>query len=1213
MLRRDRRVRAWWIAGLIAATACGPQEGHEGAAAGGDPAAVIGTGHYQVENLGRGVVAVKVSNGVYVGWRLLGFEHDPANPSAVSFDVYRDGTRIASVTNSTNYLDTAGTSTSSYTVRAVVNGVAQAPSAAAGVWAQNYLRIPIQPPPGGTIGSPCSDAGTSYTYSANDGSVGDLDGDGEYEIVLKWDPSNAKDNSQSGCTGNVYLDAYRLNGTRLWRIDLGRNIRAGAHYTQFVVYDFDGDGKAEMAVKTAPGTRDGTGAYLRNGPAASDNDSSDYRNASGYVLTGPEYLTVFAGSNGAELATVNFEVGRGTVSSWGDNYGNRVDRFLASAAFVSDAGGGSQGASGRPSILMARGYYTRATVTAWNWRNGQLTRVWTADSNANTAYTGQGAHTMAVADSDGDGAQEIMYGASVIDSNGTRKCSTNLGHGDALHVGAFVPGRGGVQVFMPHEDTTKPSWSVHDGATCQVFQQGPVTGTDTGRGVAGDVFSGSAGGEVWTNNSAGLHSASTGANVGSRPSSANFLVWWDADESRELEDGTSITKYGGGTLLTASGCASNNGTKSTPVLVADLLGDWREEVIWRESNDSALRIYTTTAVTNRRIHTLMHDPQYRMQVSSQQTAYNQPSHPSFAIGSGMAAPPRPDIFAPGQGPTTYTLTIGVDGSGSTNPAPGSYTFAAGTTTTVTATPASGATFTRWSGAATGTSNPVTITMTGNLTLTAVFSTGPTSYTLGVTKAGTGGGTVASSPSGISCGATCSGSFTSGTSVTLTATPEGGSTFGGWSGACTGTGTCIVPMTSARSVTATFEGPTGTAVSINAGGSAAGSFVADGYFSGGSTYSTTRAIDTSLVSGTVPPQAVFQSERYGEFTYTIPGRTPGSAQAVTLYFAESYWSAAGQRTFNVALNGQTVLNAFDISAAGGGADRAVARTFETTANASGQVVIAFTRAGGPDNPKICGIAVADGDDPGSTTYSLTVSKSGTGTVSGSGISCGSTCSGVYASGTTVTLTATPDAGMTFTGWSGAATGTANPVTLTMNGDLTLTAAFSGITSYTLSVTRAGEGSGTVTSSPSGVSCGSTCSASFAGNTSVTLTAAPASGSIFTGWSGACSGTGSCVVSMTAARSVTATFGTSGTTPCANPITFTGQSGNFGITGAVCLRTSATVNGWGCSNFDGRTVSVNGGTPTATCGAGPFPLAKSADGFTYFAITAGAYPWASLYSW
>ncbi len=256
-MKRHARVPSWWVAGLLVSMACGPEGNFESPASGpGGAADAAASGHYQMENLSRGVVAVKVSNGVYVGWRMFGYEYDPANPAAVSYDVYRNGARIASVTNSTNYLDTAGTSSSSYTVRAVLNGAEQAASGAAAVWAQNYLRIPIQPPPGGTNPSICSDAGLVYTYSANDASVGDLDGDGEYEIVLKWDPSNSKDNSQSGCTGDVYLDAYKLTGTRLWRIDLGRNIRAGAHYTQFVVYDFDGDGKAELAVKTAPGTRE---------------------------------------------------------------------------------------------------------------------------------------------------------------------------------------------------------------------------------------------------------------------------------------------------------------------------------------------------------------------------------------------------------------------------------------------------------------------------------------------------------------------------------------------------------------------------------------------------------------------------------------------------------------------------------------------------------------------------------------------------------------------------------------------------------------------------------------------------------------------------------------------------------------------------------------------------------------------------------------------
>ena len=292
-------------------------------------------------------------------------------------------------------------------------------------------------PAGGTTPSTCPTANEAYTYSANDASVGDVDGDGRYEIILKWDPSNAKDNSQAGCTGNVYIDAYTLTGTRLWRIDLGPNIRAGAHYTQFVVIDSDGDGKAEMAVKTAPGTKDASGNYIKMGPAASATHTMIYRNSDGYILSGPEYLTVFNGQTGAEMATVDFPVQRGTVSSWGDNYGNRVDRFLATAAYVDT--------TGLPSFIMARGYYTRTTLSAMNWRGGQLTKLWEFDSNttpkdaAGHNYSGQGSHSMTVANVDDDPSQELMYGAMAVDNTGAGLCSTGYNHGDAEHVGDSDP------------------------------------------------------------------------------------------------------------------------------------------------------------------------------------------------------------------------------------------------------------------------------------------------------------------------------------------------------------------------------------------------------------------------------------------------------------------------------------------------------------------------------------------------------------------------------------------------------------------------------------------------------------------------------------------------------------------------------------------------------------------------------------------------------
>jgi len=587
------------------------------------------TGHYQMEDLDRGLVALKVSGGVYVGWRMLGYEYDKTE-SNVAYALYRDGSKIATVTDSTNYLDATGTTSSSYTVSAVLKGVECAKSEASKAWAQAYLSIPLTPPATGPNGG---------TYSANDASVGDLDGDGQLDLVLKWDPSNSKDNSQAGVTDNVFLDGYTLAGKRLWRIDLGPNIRAGQHYTQVSVADFDGDGKAEIACKTAPGTKDGSGAYLSNGPAASDNDATAYRNSDGYVLTGPEYLTVFEGTTGKELATINYLVPRGTVSSWGDNYGNRVDRFNGGVAFVSDTGSGKT-ATGRPSIIQGRGYYTRLTVSAYNYRSAALTKNWVYDSVTSLSAEGGGAHSEMAADTDGDGAQEVITGAATIGSDGTLKCNTGMGHGDALHVSELVVGKP-ISVFTVHEGLG--GYDVHDGATCETYVK--VTGgDDNGRGVADFIeASNTKAAAIWSSTSPNRYSAADGTSLGAKPGPTNFLIYWDGDESRELEDGTQISKFGGGTLLNGTDCASNNGTKSVPALTADLFGDWREEIVWRQADNKALRIYTTTTLTKRRIYTLMHDPTYRAQVSFEQSAYNQPPHPGFHIGAGMAAPPVPDI------------------------------------------------------------------------------------------------------------------------------------------------------------------------------------------------------------------------------------------------------------------------------------------------------------------------------------------------------------------------------------------------------------------------------------------------------------------------------------------------------------------------------------------------------------------------------------------
>jgi rhamnogalacturonan endolyase len=610
---------------------------------------------YQMEDLSRGVVAVRTGAAqAYVGWRLLGTEAT-AN---IGFNVYRSTDGGAAVklngsviTSSTNFVDNSATTSQStrYFVRAVVNGSEQADSASftlpANAPTQNYLRVPLQRPAGGT-----TPANESYTYSPGDASVGDLDGDGDYEIVLKWDPSNQKDNSQDGYTGNVFIDAYELNGTRLWRVDLGRNIRAGAHYTQFLVYDFDGDGKAEVACKTADGTRSGTGQVIGNANA-------DLRNSGGRIITGPEFLTVFDGQTGAIRATTNFEPARGSISDWGDNYGNRGDRFLAGVAYLDGR---------RPSIIMGRGYYALSKIAAWDFRNNSLTLRWLFNSaNAGSSWEGRGAHSLSIADVDGNGSQEIIYGGMTINANGTGRYTTNFyAHGDALHVGDLIPSRAGLEIWMIHEGSAGPAATLRDANNGAIIFSKPnnCNCEGPGRGVAGDVYAGNAGAEFWGagEGMTNLFNAS-GGNAGRNPGSVNFLIWWDGDFVRELLDSNHIDKYGTGgdtRLLTASGASSINGTKSTPNLSADILGDWREEVIFNEAN-TALRIYTTTTVANNRIYTLMHDPQYRVEIARQNTAYNQPPHPSFFLGNGMGAPPTPNIVLiggqqpPPPGSTTY--------------------------------------------------------------------------------------------------------------------------------------------------------------------------------------------------------------------------------------------------------------------------------------------------------------------------------------------------------------------------------------------------------------------------------------------------------------------------------------------------------------------------------------------------------------------------------
>ena len=584
----------------------------------------------QIELLDRGLFAFKSSKHVFLSWRL--FATDPEN---IAFNLYRDGQLIntSPLSTTTNFIDPDGKADSIYSIRPVIKGIEGKEDVAKSVLnGQRYQSIPLKKPADGV-----TPKGDAYSYGVNDGSVGDLDGDREYEYVIKWAPSNSKDNSHSGYTGNVYIDAYKQDGTRLWRIDLGRNIRSGAHYNDFIVYDLDGDGKAEVMMKTADGTVDGTGKVIGNSQV-------DYRNTNGRVLTGPEYITVFNGKTGKAMATTDYMPERGDVCGWGDCYGNRVDRFLAGVAYLDGE---------RPSAIFSRGYYQRAVVVAWDWRNGKLTKRWTYDSGSsgdvlNTAY-GQGAHHLRTGDADGDGKDDIIFGAATIGSNGKLLNSTGLGHGDALHFGVLDPSRAGKQVFMVHESANQygnNAMEMHDAATGKIlwgYSNG--SGGDNGRGVCMDVDPAHLGVECWSSQG-GLFNAKGELISDKKPSQINFAIWWDGDLLRETWDRATIDKwipakektervfsaytYHSGTWI--------NGTKATPVLSADLFGDWREEFIIPKSDSSELQIFSTTSETTYRMPTLMHDPAYRTQVAAQNAGYNQPTHTSFYLGEGMTFP-----------------------------------------------------------------------------------------------------------------------------------------------------------------------------------------------------------------------------------------------------------------------------------------------------------------------------------------------------------------------------------------------------------------------------------------------------------------------------------------------------------------------------------------------------------------------------------------------
>ena len=629
----------------------------------------------QMERLDRGLVVIPIGSTRTLSWRFLGTDDE----SKTTFNILRDGETIVENKYETFYKDTkAG---NSYQIVTLVDGVPVDTTEAVKPWAKNYLTVKLQRPK----------AGSDYDYSPNDCSVGDVDGDGQYEIFVKWDPSNSKDNSQSGITGNVFIDCYKLDGTFLWRVDLGKNIRAGAHYTQFQVYDYDGDGRAEMMCKTAPGSVDGKGNYVNqaatNATIKAASNTKDWRTSDGRINGGQEYLTVFNGETGEAIHTIAYWPNRNAKAAlseaegtfnWDDrsgkndkgSYGNRGERYLAATAYL-------DGPDGRPSGIFCRGYYTFAYIWAVDFDGTQLKHRWLHLSDTKTTYKvmdannktttykgntctsglgrytmyANGNHNMSVADVDGDGKDEIIWGSAALDDDGKMLYAVGFGHGDAIHLADLDPDRPGLELFDIHEEKGTYAWDVHDAATGEIIWKGGQSGQDNGRGLAADI-SGGRGYEFWSAYG-GFDSSSrnqnpfnmlTGKQNGSTKASMNFRVYWDGDTLDELLDGTTISKYGGSTLGVGStplanlgSPASCNGTKATPCLSADIFGDWREEVIlWSTTDNATLNIYSTTTATKYRVPTLMHDHTYRMGICWQNTAYNQPPHLGYFLPDYIA-------------------------------------------------------------------------------------------------------------------------------------------------------------------------------------------------------------------------------------------------------------------------------------------------------------------------------------------------------------------------------------------------------------------------------------------------------------------------------------------------------------------------------------------------------------------------------------------------
>ena len=615
------------------------------------------------ERIGRAPVAVTTSQGILVSWRSL--KSDAPNQA---FNVYRNGTLIASdITTKTNFVDKDGKAGDTYRIE--TSGSASETKA----WDNIYTSIELARP------KSRKDAAGSTTgrYRPDDISVGDVDGDGEYELVLKWMPDNARDNGDNGYSSPAYISCYEMDGTPLWTIDTGYGIRSGNHYTQFLVYDFDGDGKAEVIFKTAAGTKDGKGQYVSE--AATDpaikaiDNTTTHVNSNGRVTAGEELLTVFNGMTGEAMHTIWYSPNRALVnfptadgeysSSWGDKTYNRGERYNAAVAYL-------DGEGHLPSAIMQRGYYTYCFLWAVDWNGTQLSTRWlhkgskgkwevfdangtVTKSGTEASSYGQGVHGISIGDVNGDGHDDIVTGGATVSYDGSLLCSTGKGHADAIHLADLCPDRSGLEVMMPHEDSPY-GYDVHDATTGELLASATSSG-DNGRGLACDFIPANRGSEFWSSADGNTYSCTDGSIVLAKKADTNFRIYWTADPYDQTFDGRYDKDTGKcAPRIRCFNTATNsiatfmefaqygnpsacNTTKATPCLQADILGDWREELIMYEyepdwsASTCKLLIYSTPEPTEHKVTCLMQDHIYRMGIAWQNSSYNQPPHLGYSL------------------------------------------------------------------------------------------------------------------------------------------------------------------------------------------------------------------------------------------------------------------------------------------------------------------------------------------------------------------------------------------------------------------------------------------------------------------------------------------------------------------------------------------------------------------------------------------------------